>query len=348
MDMKIIDRPGYNVELTAISRKVITPEGKETSKIYRKGDPVFDEYAAEQIKRKEPHLPKNFMFDGVGLDGSSGVQIAKQIKNVYCQYYDGNADEHDIATVLSDVVDNLKRSYINMGYEPEKFMPKLLLDVYDNARFYNIHAVDDRSCRDSLTLAAKYNGSDRNSRDTIYYDAKYYYQSEEMKNTQLEIMKKIGQRHGVTDLDLPTEYPKGSLQESLNSSYNTRINESARNDTLVGNMLDESFVPPPGFKFFYKGNEPGSNIYPSSLPSPDGTADRFDGVLHVWYNDWSFVSRVPVRQDATKFPISVNMYELVSSMCDTIPEEIVPALKNFDFFTMIQSGNYKRTHPRNI
>lgn len=350
--MKIDGTSGFRIQLASIKQKVKPSSGDEASaeyQVYHQGDPVFDTHAAKLKEQLEPHLPKNFLAGSAGgADGSSALQLSQKISQVFDQYYAGTADEHAIEATLSYVVGNLKQSYADMGFDPEQFMPKLLRDVYDYARLSTVGAAGVQSWKDSRALTAKYNGSDRNSRDVIYYDAKYYYQSEELKGTVQSIMKKIGQQHGVSDLDLPMDYPDGSLQKSIYSSYNTIINEKARNDELIGNMLDETMVPPKGFRFFYKGNDAGMNRYPPSLPSDGTIVSAFDGILHVWYGDWSFTGRVPVRQDATRFPVSVNMYELISSKNEAVPDEIVPMLKNFDFFTMIQSGNYFPSHPRHF
>ena len=93
-----------------------------------------------------------------------------------------------------------------------------------------------------------------------------------------------------------------------------------------------------------------------TVQTPDGGTQKatyrqgdpesaFDGILHIWYGDWSYTGRVPVRRDATRFPVSVNMYDTIAGSGADIPDAIVSALKNFDFFTVVQSGNYFPGHP---
>lgn len=137
----------------------------------------------------------------------------------------------------------------------------------------------------------------------------------------------------------------GKLCKHIYSSYNTYVNFCARTTSYNGNMIDEDMVPPKGFRFFYKGNDSGMNRYPSDLVS-DGTPEsEFDGILHMWYNDWAFVGRVPVRMDGTRFPTHVNMYDAVRTTARDIPDMVVPFLKNFDLFSSIQCGRYLSTHP---
>ena len=333
-----------------IGRTITNADGTREQVIYRQGDPEYDEFVADFKEQLEPHLPRNFLMGSVGKSGTPGWKFIVQISDKFSQYYAGAIDEKELENTMEDIIADLRSGYADQGFDPDEFMPQLIRNVYDVARAKNIHEAHVQGWRDSRPLAALYNGSDRNSMDTIYYDAKYYYQSEEMKVTLQEMFQRIGRRYGISDLELPTDYEDGSILKGMYTSYNTFVNWDARTSMVsVGNMLDESMVPPKGFKFFYKGNDSCDNLYPSWL-QPDGSPGPAidDGVLHVWYGDWSFVGRVPVRQDGTRYPISVNMYDVVFKQGQNIPSEIIPMLKNFDFFSAIQCGAYKNTHPRNL
>lgn len=348
--MKIDGSEGVLLQLSALTKTVTNPDGTTERVTYHRGDPVFDEYETAWLKRFEPSLPRNFMIDGTGKSGASGWKQCVKVSDAFSKYYAGVTGEKELEGALSEIVADFRSAYADQGFDPDEFMPDLLLDVYNVARSSSIRQAYEQGWRDSRPLAAQYNGSDRNTKDTIYYDAKYYYQTEEMKDTLQEITHRIGRRYGVSDLELPTDYADGSLMKEMYSSYNAYVNTEARSYFVCnGNMLDENMVPPKGFKFFYKGNDSCANIYPDSLP-PDGSPGPAtdDGVLHIWYGDWSFVGRVPVRQDATRYPASVNMFDVVSKRGGYIPDEIVAILKNFDFFSAIQGGPYLKSHPRKL
>ena len=344
-------RPGINLWLSSITRSYKSADGTVQQKTYRAGDPEFDTYVAEERRKREEAeaaLPKHFMLDAVGEDGTSASCMGNNLSKAFVQYYNGTLDQKGIESAIQDVVSNLRGAYVKKGFDEKEFMPKLLKDVYDYAKWFNIYGAQVKSSVEARKMAAYYNGDDRNSKDFIYYDSDLYYQSEEMKGTILEIMQRTAQKYGFPDVDFPEGYPDGNKRKSIYSSYNTCIFEHARNDFRVGNMLDETMAPPKGFRFFYKGNASGVNNY-RGLPSSDGTPESdFDGVLHIQYGDWSFVGRVPVRQNPTQFPISVNMYDFVSKSRNDIPKEIIPAMKNFDFFAQTVSGIYCKSHPRNF
>ncbi|MDE7261322.1 MAG: hypothetical protein K2N78_04560 [Oscillospiraceae bacterium] len=348
---------GINLSLASITRIYQNNDGTVQKKTFHTDDPDFDAYVAERnevlkewkekFSTEDPDgIPKNFLMSGISSDGTSGSRVSEKISKVFKQYYAGGADEKEIETTLRDIVADFRTSYVNQGFDPDTFMPRLLEDVYVSARLYNISSVDLKSHIEGRTLAARYNGSNVNSRDFIYYDAKYYYQSEAMKDTTIEIMQKIAREYGVSNAEFPREYEDGDIRKGIYGSYNTIANEYLRHEFMVGNMVDETMAPPKDFGFFYKGNDSGTNNY-QGIPSTHGVpGSTFDGILHVWYGDWSYTGRVPVRQDATQFPISINMYDTIAENRSDIPEEIVPMLKNFDFFTVYLSGRYTDAHPR--
>lgn len=291
-------------------------------------------------------VPKNYVMLA---EATEGKNYSQQIAESFAQYHSGEGDAAAVKDTLSGTVAALRSYYIEQGYSEADIMSGLIEDVYSCAKLNNIHGAFEASWQDSLPLAAEQNGHDGNTRDWIYYDAKYYYSSEEMKTTLQSIMREIGAEYGVTDLDLSAEYADGDIRKGIYSSYNTIVNDNARNSAHVGSMIDETMVPPEGLRFFYKGNEAGTNLLVPQITAPyDEPEAAFDGALQVWYGDWSFTGRVPVRQNPDKFPISVNMFDVINNADPGgAPSEITDFLKNFDFFAKFQSGRYAEEHPRN-
>lgn len=170
-----------------------------------------------------------------------------------------------------------------------------------------------------------------------------------MKGTLLDSARTIGDQYGVHKLDLPTEHADGDVRKGIYSSYNTFVSNSARNSSCRGCMIDERMKPPEGFRLFYKGNDSGVNIYSLEIGAGDGTAESlFDGVLQVWCGDWSFTGRVPVRMDATKYPVSVNMLDVIRKSGQTYSNQISFFLESFDFHTFFNSETYQNMHARKL
>lgn len=345
-----------SIKLVSIGRTVTKPsaDGKETVKekaTYVRGDPEFDAYESAmkaKIPTGEITLPKNFMGPDAQCSSGSVFQLTDDIDNAFELYYRGYGSTDEIEKTLSRVVADIRSTYTDMGFDPNEFTGKLIEDVYDVARLFNIGAAGEASWYEGRPIAAAHNGHDRNTTNWVYYNADYYYASEEMKGTLQDIVRKIGAKYGVTDLNLSTDYPDGDVRKGIYTSYNTQISNRLRNDCRRGNLIDETMAPPKGLKFFYMDKE-GSDPCVHMLPGPKNDPyAAFDSFLSVSYGDWSFTGRVPVRMDATKFPISVNMFDVVNrGTGGKFPQEIRSFLQNVDFFSMIQSGPYMRSHPRN-
>lgn len=338
--------------ITRTSSNSLVGNGKKSEEkvTYCKGSPELDEYKSkmEAMVCTKLTLPKNFIGPGSLCSlGETDNTLAYQIRDVFKRYYCNDVSMAEVEKVLSHAVADIRNTYADLGFDPEEFTSKLIEDVYGLARFYNISGAKVASWYEGRPIAQAHNGHDRNTRDWVYYNADYYYASEQMKVSLQSIAQRIGLKYGATELDLPTEYPDGDVRKGSYSSYNTVICDEMRNQAWVGNIVDETMEPPKGLKFFYIDKQ-GSDPFIAQLPgSKNDPYAAFDSFLSVSYGDWFYTGRVPIRMDATKFPISVNMFDVVSrGTCGTVPQEISGFLKNVDFFSMVQSGPYKALHPR--
>lgn len=338
--------------ITHVVSKVSTgsAEGKSEKVTYYRGDPEFDEYESNMkaMVSTELTLPKNFTGPGALCSlGDASDTLSNQIHSVFERYHRGNADMVEVERVLSRTVADIRSTYADLGFDPKEFTSKLIEDVYGLARFSNIQGAKVASWYEGQSIAQVHNGHDRNTKDWVYYNADYYYASEKMKDSLQDMVRKIGAKYGITELDLPTEYPDGDVRKGVYSSYNTAICDGMRNQSWIGSIVDETVAPPPGLKFFYMDKQ-GSDPLVAQLPGPKNDPyAAFDSFLSVSYGSWSYTGRVPVRMDGAKFPISVNMLDVVNyGTGGRVPKEIRGFLKNVDFFSIIQGGPYKSSHPR--
>lgn len=317
---------------------------------YYQGDPEFDEYECRMkaMIPTEGTLPKNFLGPGADCSMGDATKLNEQIFNTLDLYHRGYASIGEVEKTMSRIVADVRNTYAAKGFDPDEFTGKLIEDVYNNMRMANVSGASTASWYEARPTACAHNPSGNDTCDWVYYNADHYYASEEMKGTLLNMARKIGEKYGVTQLNLPTDYPDGDVRRGIYTSYNTAICDRMRNVSLIGNILDETMVPPKGLKFFYMANEGGWDPFVAQLPGPKNDPyAAFDGFLSISYGNWSYTGRVPVRMDGTKFPISVNMFDVVSKGTGgTIPQVVSDFLKNVDFFTTVQSGPYKSSHPR--
>lgn len=362
-----MDVTGLKIRPGSVTRHVETgrtlPDGKpETTAVtYKKGDPEFDAWWSESQKRGKEQF-HNMWFDSSGMPKNLAVHastallnphLTRPVAESYERLYRGTGDERGVETAVTELVTNLRGFYMEQGYEPEQFMPKLIEDVYNIARMETVRGAGIASWQESRPLDTANSGFRRDSKNSIYYNADLYYRSEEMKGALPDLMKNIAVKYGVdpAQLDLPEDYPEGDLRKGIYSSYNTIVADGAFNDKRIGWMLDETMKPPRGLRFFYQGNTNGMNTLVPTLfaPREDGGESKFDGVLQIWYGDWSFTGRVPVRKNSYLYPASVNMFDAVMmNHAGDVPDEIIPSLKNWDFFDPGTSSLYQAAHTRKL
>ena len=317
----------FDLKLTSITIKNPSPppgslesggaENEDTRVTYYRGDPEFDrfEHAHDEplwTFTDERGLPKNFLGPCSMGTSASGLDLGHQLFDIFEQFYRGQTDASAVEKKITDIVEDMKTAYVSKGFNPADFMQQLIENVYDSARLGNVHGAKIGSLYDGREVIKQFDGPDEYFGYYVYYDAKYYYQSEAMKDTLQDISWKLAEKHGVTELNLPTSYSDNDPRKWLYENYNTTINDRMRNDQHIGNFLVEDFVPPKDFRFFYRMNG-GTGPYVPKLPAPvDEPEAAFDALLCVWSGDWSFMGRVPVRMDPTRYPVSINAYELVS------------------------------------
>lgn len=301
--------------------------------------------SAEASVEKKP-LPKNYLLGGIGAT-RRGWEHEATIRQTFEQFYRGQVDAKQVKSTLEDIVEDFRSGYLARGYSEEEIMPTIMKSVYDTARLFNITSAYSASWEKGLPMAAAQFGGDRNVRSFVYYDADYYYKSEDMKTALVEIMQGISEKHGITDVEFPTEYEDGDIRKSMYSSYNTLQNFKSRDFHRIFNMVDENAAPPEGLRFLYVYNGNGTNTLTPTLPAPrDEPEAAFDSTLKVWYGDWSFTGRVPVRKNPYEFATYNNLLDSMLENGAKIPKEIVGFMGNFDAFSHSNSGRYIKSHPR--
>lgn len=339
MDMKLTMQP--NISGYQKTPEVVAESGKDREKLtIRPSNDIYE--TAEPSKAPGIELPKNFLFASNGIS----IALSDKLRNTFREYYRGTADEKTVTNMMSSAVSDLVGYYSQLGFDAKEIAPKVIEDVYDESRLCSISGACVASWYESKSLAAQFNGHEGNTGDWIYYNADYYYSSEAMKETLISAAHNMADKYGVTVTNLPTSYPDGDLRKEIYSSYNTVINFDARSSSLCGNMIDETMEPPKGFRFFYKSNDAGTNLYPAELS--EIYESPFDGVLQIWQDDWSFQGRVPISLDPTRFILKANMFDVVSNSGKPYPEKISGFLKNFDFHAVMNSGIYHEQNPRRL
>ena len=336
MRQRKIESP--NIHSGTVEKPVVTKSLRPSCDTLEKEDKPFS---------PKEELPVNYMAAaGNSLRDADGCRLADKMTSVFNQYYNNEADINAIKNVMNKTIDAIGQYYVDCGYKKEDIIADIIEDVYERARYCNIAGAWQQSWEEGKQYASMYGRSGEAGDNWTYYDSKYHYMSESMKTSIQTIAKQIGETHGVSDLDLPTEYDPVTQPElyKMMRSYNAHVNFQMCDNRCNGKIVDENLAPPEGFRFFYKGNTSGTNVYDALLePSSKREHALFDSVLHVWYRDLHFRGRIPTYSVdyAKEAHPEVNMYDAVAKVTP-IPEEAAEFMKNCIFFSPYFSRRFAR------
>lgn len=162
----------------------------------------------------------------------------KEMRSLMDGFYNGSVSKEEIKDYL-------------VKYASSKFVRgnnKYLLNIYESFLNQNYSAAV-KACFDKGREMA---GAD----DTLlYYDADYYYLSEEMHEFLKEIVNEFAEKNGMeVDLDERDQNFQGQYLTG-GPSFNDKWNYMASCVMCRGRMVDLDVVPPKGFSFFYKPGE---------------------------------------------------------------------------------------------
>lgn len=314
------------------------PAQKAVKKLYLSRD-VFERRNVPP--ETPPERPVNFI-NHFCQDAASEVcvRIHNTVPGAFEKYFKGEMDETTLFRTVDRSVSSLLNAYESMGFDPQEIGPDLLEDAYNLFRSdvvagaFVCSGEEGRAVGRQLSCQSSY----------IYYNADYYYQSEELIDRLHAHMKELAEQSGFGPADFLRDYPKGDQRNQYYKSYNAYICSEARN--ACGNIIDEDMVPPRGFRMFYDSNGTGTTRHTASMGVGDGPKSFFDGVVYIECQGWSFTHRVPVRMDPTRFPVSVHLMDVVRSSGKAYPKELEGFLDNFDFFAMNVGRLYMDAHPR--
>ena len=190
--------------------------------------------------------------------------LKKEMQEVMEGYYNGEISKDEIKGFFME--------YCGTMYARDE---NTILNVYETFLDAN-YAEAVNACFDKGKTIAAEEGTTANG--MVYYDAEYYFRSEEIHELLKEAAKEYGEKYGVeVDATKRDENFKGDYLTGK-PNFNSKWNFKAANLYGVGRMMDMNAVPPKGFSFFYHlGEEMGTK----------------DSLLIVGGADWTERRNVP-------------------------------------------------------
>jgi len=188
----------------------------------------------------------------------------KEMREVMTGYYNGEINKDDIKGFFME--------YCGTMYARDE---NTILNVYETFLDVN-YAEAVNACFDKGKTLAAEEGTTTDG--MVYYDAEYYYRSEEIHDLLKEAAKEYGGKFGVeVDAAIRDGNFKGDYLTG-EPNFNDKWNFMAANMYGAGRIMDMNAVPPKNFSFFY---HLGENM---------GTKDS---LLIISGKDWTERSNVP-------------------------------------------------------
>lgn len=168
--------------------------------------------------------------------------MKKEMREVMNGFYDGKISKEDIKGFFME--------YCSVMHARDE---ETILNCYESFLNENYEEAV-KACFDEGYEIARKEGKSPDR--AAYYDAKYYYQSEEIHELLKEAAKEYGEKYGVEvdpeyrDNHIKGEYLIRTRTLNFNSKWDFRASMVERS-----RMMDFDAVPPEGFHFFYKEGE---------------------------------------------------------------------------------------------
>lgn len=169
---------------------------------------------------------------------SSIASEREEMREVMEGYYNGEISKEDIKDFFME--------YCSVMYARDE---ESVLNVYEDFVNENYSAAVKMCFAQGKDIAAKEGMSTDNM---AYYDASYYYQSEEIHDLLKEVAKEYGAKY-VIEIDA-TKRDDAFKRDYLTGTpnFNDKWNFMATNMMSSGRLMDQNAVPPKDFSFFYK------------------------------------------------------------------------------------------------
>ena len=197
---------------------------------------------------------------------SSVASEREEMREVMEGYYNGELSKDEIKGFFME--------YCSVMYARNE---ESVLNVYEDFLDANYSAAVKKCFAQGKDIAAKEGVSTDNM---VYYDADYYYQSEEIHDLLKEAAAEYGAKYGM-EIDATKRddcFKRDYLTGTPN--FNDKWNFMATNMMSSGRLMDQNAAPPKDFSFFYKqGTDVGTK----------------NSLLIIGGKDWSEKVDVPFK-----------------------------------------------------
>ncbi len=224
-------------------RDTFTPTKDSFEKMTEQSWKVCDCYTNYQITVP---MPKHLFGDSFGYD------MQKDVETHMSDFYAGRIDKRELDQYFSDCCTEMRKYQVQKHWSTgnvDEDNRKIISEVYEIFAKENARAARRANYDEGAKLNAEYG---YRNYDWVYYNADYYYQCADVRESLGTMANEIAQKWGSGSIDTEEIEKNSDLTLDGGFDFNSGWNFSYRNQVGRASMADESLQPPRDFRFFYK------------------------------------------------------------------------------------------------
>ncbi len=204
-----------------------------TEEMVKRTQDIFEKSGCEKVTY--PQYTKFAVID------TPAASMKEEMREVMTGFYNGEISKEEIKDFFME--------YCSSLYARDE---NTILNVYESFLDENCWAAIDTCLQKGKDIAER---EGKAGQKCVYYNADYYYKSEEIHELLKEAAKEYGEKYGAEvdaskrDENFQQDYLTGT------PNFNDKWNWMAVHMPKVGRLMDISSVPPEGFSFFYAEGE---------------------------------------------------------------------------------------------
>lgn len=263
-----------------------------------------------------------------------GEKIRKEIESMIYSWGYGEISDSKLKSFFQDVCKDM-RIYLTQGRytmgKNEKDNKQIIGDVYERFQKFNVGAMVYLCFEKGGEIADCYGGSDK--LDWVYYDADYYYKSEDLKKLLREAATEMAEEWETGTIDFEDIEKNSFLTVVGGLDFNSAWNRRADMCRGVASLNDFTILPEPGFSFFYQENKHRVVQY--------GTLEIQAGICIVKYGKDVWKMDVPFNNSCCLGELAdyFNVSELFGRKGFVSDAGLLDFLSHFEVFTYFYGRN---------
>lgn len=245
---------------------------------------------------------------GLEEGDNTNQKILEDARTCLNNYYLGKSTLDDIKQGFKETFEEIKQHNVNKfrtnGYNIAD-NTQILLDTYEKFKDLTVQSARGVCLEEGAKIANQYGGSQ--DQDWVYYDADYYYESEDLKSKLKDWASEVSVDNGLGNVDLSSRAKSRMLNNM--DDFNSSWAYDSKNNINRCEMIDSTIEPPKGFTFFYKEKKYSQNDFKNGTRYCISARNPYAGKNETSTVSWYIT--VPKGDSLLKSNSKINLQSLI-------------------------------------